>query len=90
MIFCLFSRKIDCSWYLKSLSLPFLVNYLNSDESFVYFVRGFDWMLEVYIISYQGYQFWTIPDEEGCFSIKNVYAGNYHFYASVPGVIGDN
>lgn len=44
----------------------------------------------LYIISYQEYQFWTIPDEEGCFSIKNVYAGNYHFYASVRGFIGDN
>ena len=44
----------------------------------------------LYIISYQEYQFWTIPDEEGCFSIKNVYAGNYHFYASAPGFIGDN
>ena len=57
----------------------------------MYFVRGFDWMLEVYIISYQGvpileqYQM-----KEGCFSIKNVCAGNYHFYASVPGFIGDN
>nr|XP_023914897.1 probable rhamnogalacturonate lyase B [Quercus suber] len=37
----------------------------------------------------KGYQFWTVANEDGCFSIKNVRTGVYNLYAWVPGVIGD-
>ncbi|KAK4559994.1 hypothetical protein RGQ29_008971 [Quercus rubra] len=37
----------------------------------------------------KGYQFWTIADENGHFSIDNVRIGDYNLYAWVPGVIGD-
>ncbi|KAA8528384.1 hypothetical protein F0562_035739 [Nyssa sinensis] len=37
----------------------------------------------------KGYQFWTIADEQGCFSINNIRAGDYNLYAWVPGFIGD-
>ncbi|XP_050266718.1 probable rhamnogalacturonate lyase B [Quercus robur] len=37
----------------------------------------------------KGYQFWTIANEDGYFSIKNVRTGVYNLYAWVPGVIGD-
>ncbi|KAK7827968.1 rhamnogalacturonate lyase [Quercus suber] len=39
--------------------------------------------------SLSGYQFWTIADENGRFSIENVRTGDYNLYAWVPGVIGD-
>lgn len=41
------------------------------------------------ICSYQGYQFWTIADENGLFVINNIRTGDYNLYASVPGFIGD-
>ncbi|PSS31545.1 Rhamnogalacturonate lyase [Actinidia chinensis var. chinensis] len=37
----------------------------------------------------KGYQFWTTADEAGYFSIKNIRAGDYNLYSSVPGFIGD-
>nr|POF25722.1 rhamnogalacturonate lyase [Quercus suber] len=37
----------------------------------------------------KGYQFWTIANKDGYFSINNVRAGEYNLYAWVPGVIGD-
>ena len=45
--------------------------------------------LFIYYLFYQGYQFWTIADENGRFSIDNVRIGDYNLYAWVPGVIGD-
>lgn len=37
----------------------------------------------------KGYQFWTRTDEAGYFTLKNIRAGDYNLYASVPGFIGD-
>ncbi|KDO81262.1 hypothetical protein CISIN_1g0389792mg, partial [Citrus sinensis] len=37
----------------------------------------------------KGYQFWTVANEGGNFSIKNVLIGNYNLYAWIPGFIGD-
>ncbi|XP_042451252.1 probable rhamnogalacturonate lyase B isoform X2 [Zingiber officinale] len=37
----------------------------------------------------KGYQFWTMADDEGNFSIHNVRTGDYNLYAWVPGFIGD-
>ncbi|KAL5559926.1 hypothetical protein UlMin_036137 [Ulmus minor] len=37
----------------------------------------------------KGYQFWTIADESGYFSINDVRSGDYNLYAWVPGFIGD-
>ncbi|GKV33542.1 hypothetical protein SLEP1_g42042 [Rubroshorea leprosula] len=42
------------------------------------------WQREV-----KGYQFWTIADADGCFSINNVRIGDYNLYAWAPGFIGD-
>ncbi|KAM3736451.1 hypothetical protein ACB098_10G164600 [Castanea mollissima] len=37
----------------------------------------------------KGYQFWTVANKDGHFSINNVRAGEYNLFAWVPGVIGD-
>ncbi|KAB1200277.1 Rhamnogalacturonate lyase [Morella rubra] len=37
----------------------------------------------------KGYQFWTITDGDGYFSIKDIRSGDYNLNAWVPGVIGD-
>ncbi|KAJ4701494.1 Rhamnogalacturonate lyase family protein [Melia azedarach] len=37
----------------------------------------------------KGYQFWTVANEAGYFSIKNVRIGSYNLYAWVPDFIGD-
>jgi len=41
------------------------------------------------IISLQGYQFWTITDDKGYFSIINIRPGDYNLYSWVNGYIGD-
>lgn len=38
---------------------------------------------------YKGYQFWTITDDKGYFSIINVLPGDYNLYSWVNGFIGD-
>ncbi|CAJ2643127.1 unnamed protein product [Trifolium pratense] len=38
---------------------------------------------------YKGYQFWTITDDEGYFSIINIRPGDYNLYSWVTGFIGD-
>ncbi|EPS71848.1 hypothetical protein M569_02906, partial [Genlisea aurea] len=35
------------------------------------------------------YQFWTVADEMGSFSVRNIRTGTYNLYAWVPGFIGD-
>ncbi|XP_057726287.1 probable rhamnogalacturonate lyase B isoform X2 [Arachis stenosperma] len=37
----------------------------------------------------KGYQFWSIADDDGYFSIDNIRSGDYNIYAWVPGFIGD-
>ncbi|GAU14328.1 hypothetical protein TSUD_308880 [Trifolium subterraneum] len=38
---------------------------------------------------YKGYQFWTITDDKGYFSIINIRPGDYNLYSWVTGFIGD-
>ncbi|KAK6120587.1 hypothetical protein DH2020_045665 [Rehmannia glutinosa] len=37
----------------------------------------------------KGYQFWSTANDDGCFAITNIRAGDYNLYAWVPGFIGD-
>ncbi|KAG9153072.1 hypothetical protein Leryth_012343 [Lithospermum erythrorhizon] len=37
----------------------------------------------------KNYQFWTVADENGYFSINDILTGEYDIYAWVPGFIGD-
>ncbi|KAI9097884.1 hypothetical protein K1719_025655 [Acacia pycnantha] len=38
---------------------------------------------------YKGYQFWTITDDKGYFTITDIRAGQYNLYSWVNGFIGD-
>ncbi|XP_042990966.1 probable rhamnogalacturonate lyase B isoform X2 [Carya illinoinensis] len=37
----------------------------------------------------KGYQFWTVADACGYFSINHIRSGDYNLYAWIPGIIGD-
>ncbi|KAG6644491.1 probable rhamnogalacturonate lyase B [Carya illinoinensis] len=37
----------------------------------------------------KGYQFWTVADARGHFSINHIRSGDYNLYAWIPGIIGD-
>ncbi|KAK6938056.1 Rhamnogalacturonan lyase, domain II [Dillenia turbinata] len=73
-------RLLIQDWYLSE-------DYIAADGAYVGLAPPGDvgsWQRES-----KGYQFWSIADEDGYFSINNVRAGDYNLYAWVPGFIGD-
>ncbi|KAF5178227.1 Rhamnogalacturonate lyase, partial [Thalictrum thalictroides] len=62
-------------------------DYISADSAYVGMALPGDpgsWQREG-----KGYQFWTIADASGSFSINNIRKGNYSLYAYVPSFIGD-